>query len=126
MLSISYDMIQQKIVNKKTNTEDELEKFINSFLLKDIAFENKKEISLFIVKYSNSLSSKSISYIVNKYCKKRNIEMLIEYYNNIFEHFDMLLPKNLEDFEMKSEDNILRDLVSIILIETLEISIYCF
>ena len=119
-------MIQQKIVNKKTNTEDELEKFINSFLLKDIAFENKKEISLFIVKYSNSLSSKSISYIVNKYCKKRNIEMLIEYYNNIFEHFDMLLPKNLEDFEMKSEDNILRDLVSIILIETLEISIYCF
>ena len=118
------------MVNKKTiynkNKNDEIDTFINEYLSKNIEqgdIPNKWE---FVREYTRKMKIYDIDIFVNKYSNDEIVNELIEYYYEIFENIEFVFEEHISMIENVSNNSIKRNLVSLILFNTITYTAFLY
>jgi len=124
---LSFDMITKKtIYNRKNNENNEIDIFINKYLKKNIDQGDILKKWEFVREYIRKMKIDDIDIIINKYSNDEIVNELIEYYYEIFENIEFVFEDHINMIENVSNNTIKRNLVSLILFNSITYSAFLY
>uniref|UniRef100_A0A6C0J2Y0 Uncharacterized protein n=1 Tax=viral metagenome TaxID=1070528 RepID=A0A6C0J2Y0_9ZZZZ len=125
--TLSFDMITKKtIYNRKNNENNEIDIFINKYLKKNIDQGDILKKWEFVREYIRKMKIDDIDIIINKYSNDEIVNELIEYYYEIFENIEFVFEDHINMIENVSNNTIKRNLVSLILFNSITYSAFLY
>jgi len=124
---LSFDMITKKtIYNRKNNENNEIDIFINKYLKKNIDQGDILKKWEFVREYIRKMKIDDIDIIINKYSNDEIVNELIEYYYEIFQNIEFVFEDHINMIENVSNNTIKRNLVSLILFNSITYSAFLY
>ena len=125
--TLSFDMITKTtIYNRKNNKNNEIDIFINEYLKKNIDQGDILKKWEFIREYIRKMKIDDIDIIINKYSNDEIVNELIEYYYEIFQNIEFVFEDHINMIENVSNNTIKRNLVSLILFNSITYSSFLY
>ena len=124
---LSFDMITKTtIYNRKNNENNEIDIFINKYLKKNIDQGDILKKWEFVREYIRKMKIDDIDIIINKYSNDEIVNELIEYYYEIFQNIEFVFEDHINMIENVSNNTIKRNLVSLILFNSITYSAFLY
>jgi hypothetical protein len=125
--TLSFDMITKTtIYNRKNNKNYEIDIFINEYLKKNIDQGDIPKKWDFVREYTRKMKIYDIDIMINKYSNDDIVNELIEYYYEIFENIEFVFEEHINMIENVSNNSIKRNLVSLILFNSITYSAFLY
>lgn len=125
--SLLFDMVSKTtIYNSTKKGNEEIDLFINEFLKEKIDQGNIVKRWEFIRKYSRRMNLKDIDIMIAKYSNDNLINELIDSYYEIFKNIEFVYEKHIDMIENETNISIKRNLVSLILFNTISYSTFLY
>jgi len=125
--SLLFDMVSKTtIYNSTKKGNEEIDLFINEFLKERIDQGNIVKRWEFIRKYSRRMNLKDIDIMIAKYSNDNLINELIDSYYEIFKNIEFVYEKHIDMIENETNISIKRNLVSLILFNTISYSTFLY
>jgi len=125
--SLLFDMVSKTtIYNSTKKGNEEIDLFINEFLKEKIDQGNIVKRWEFIRKYSRRMNLKDIDIMITKYSNDNLINELIDSYYEIFKNIEFVYEKHIDMIENETNISIKRNLVSLILFNTISYSTFLY
>lgn len=125
--SLLFDMVSKTtIYNSTKKGNEEIDLFINEFLKEKIDQGNIVKRWEFIRNYSRRMNLKDIDIMIAKYSNDNLINELIDSYYEIFKNIEFVYEKHIDMIENETNISIKRNLVSLILFNTISYSTFLY
>ena len=124
--TLSFDMITKTTIYNKKEKSDEIDIFVNEYLKKNIEQGDIPKKWDFVRDYTRKMKISDIDIIVNKYSNDEIVNELIEYYYEIYDNIEFVTEEHINMIENVSDISIKRNLVSLILFNTITYSAFLY
>ena len=123
--NLSFDMINKKTIYNK-NKNNEIDIFINKYLNKNIDQGDIPNKWKFVREYTKKMKQYDIDIMINKYSNDDIVNELIEYYYEIFDNIEFVAEEHISMIENVPDISIKRNLVSLILFNSITYSAFLY
>lgn len=124
--TLSFDMITKTTIYNKKKKSDEIDIFVNEYLKKNIEQGDITKKWDFVREYTRKMKISDIDIIVNKYSNDEIVNELIEYYYEIYDNIEFVTEEHINMIENVSDISIKRNMVSLILFNTITYSAFLY
>ena len=124
--SLSFDMISRTTIrhNKKNNIHVDI--FINDYLQENIDQCNDKKRWMFVIDYVKNISMNIVDKIIQTHGNEKIINDLIKYYFETYKHMEFVFDKHINMIEQETDENIKRNMISLILFNVITYSSFLY
>jgi hypothetical protein len=119
-------MVNKTTIYNKKEDNDEIDIFINEFLKKNIEQGDIVNKWDFVREYTKNMKLNNIDKIVGKYSNEKIENELIEYYCEIYKSIEFIYEEHINIIENVSDISIKRNLVSLILFNSITYSTFLY
>jgi hypothetical protein len=124
--SLSFDMVSKTTIKHRNENKDDIDKFINEYLSKNINQGDDMNRWIFALNYSKHLPINIVDQIIHLYGNDKIVNDLVDFYFEIFNHMEFVFEKHINMIEQENDDNIKRNLVSLILFNSITYSSFLY
>jgi hypothetical protein len=124
--SLSFDMVSKKTIRHRNENKDDIDKFINEYLSKNINQGDDANRWTFVLNYSKKLPINIVDKIIYLYGNDKIVNDLVKFYFEIFQHMEFVFEKHINMIERENDENIKRNMVSLILFNSITYSSFLY
>lgn len=123
---LSFDMVSKTTIKHRNENKEDIDIFINEYLSKNINQGDDAGRWTFVLNYSKNLPINVVDKIIHLYGNDKIVNDLIEFYFEIFKHMEFVFEKHINMIEQENDETIKRNLVSLILFNSITYSSFLF
>lgn len=124
--TLSFDMVSKTTIRHRKENKDEVDKFINEYLIQDINQGDDKNRWIFVNNYTKNLPIEIVDKIIKQYGNDKIVNDLVEYYFEIYKHMEFVFDKHISMIEKEADENIKRNMTSLILFNAITYSSFLY
>jgi len=123
---LSFDMVSKTTIKHHNENKEDIDIFINEYLSKNINQGDDASRWTFVLNYSKNLPINVVDKIIHLYGNDKIVNDLVEFYFEIFKHMEFVFEKHINMIEQENDETIKRNLVSLILFNSITYSSFLF